>query len=75
LKALSRHLPGGTEENNESSVRRVGVSAEIRTGYFPDTGQKHCRLFQLDAKIWIAKLCTFVVPASSTTQIDGFEEK
>jgi hypothetical protein len=39
FEVLSRHFPGGTEENNEISVTRAGILAEIWTRDLPNTKQ------------------------------------
>jgi hypothetical protein len=44
--ALVEHSRGRTGKNHEKP-QAVGVSAEIRTGWLPNTVQKHCRLSEL----------------------------
>jgi len=36
VEILGGHMPGGTEVGNKETVGIVGVSAEVRTGYFPN---------------------------------------
>jgi hypothetical protein len=37
IEALFHHLPGGNEENHETSVRTAHVPAKIRTEHLPNT--------------------------------------
>jgi hypothetical protein len=47
-EVFSQHSSGGTEENHEeSSVRTVGVPAEIRTEHLPNTSRELCLLTNL----------------------------
>jgi hypothetical protein len=50
IEVLSRHLPGGTEENYETSVRIASVPAEIRTEHIPNTSLERYRYTNLLGK-------------------------
>jgi hypothetical protein len=47
FKFLYRHLPEETEETQKTSVRVVGVPAEIRNGHLRNASQKRYLLSQL----------------------------
>jgi len=41
-KALSQHLPRGSEANQKNSVRIASVLAKYQTGYLPTTNERSC---------------------------------
>jgi hypothetical protein len=47
FKVFRWHFPGGTEENQEKSLRIISVSVGIQTGNLPSTIQKRCRMSRL----------------------------
>jgi hypothetical protein len=40
VEVISRHFPGGIEENHETSFRKANVPVEIRAKHFLNTSQE-----------------------------------
>jgi hypothetical protein len=51
VKLLSWHLPGGTEENHNTSVRIAGLWAEISTHVLSNTNQDISVVFGQNIKL------------------------